>query len=352
MRNSHYLSQFTTYRSGQPFSGADPYSGISRYQADWGQGTIMDYGPLQRPGTNRQYMAGRADLWSYNYTGLNGLGHIYPQSGYNWADGIFMSDWNGFTGSETYRQGLKKGLTDLGGKLYGFDKLGRIDSTMEYDGFGGRLWRWNPHGGEANVTLGRWLAAGGDFKLVKEAIKKGKGYTLTLGAWELMGEYDLWGDGGEWPTWTHNEIIRMAFENLLSPHEIKVIQNASLVADGPEYQTPEMAYRHGMRAPGQSIKEAQALAYDFIKQQRSKFIQLTGDEALTELAFTMHTLMDMTSPTHKGWQVWDGTDSFENKIKALNHVMGEMFYDIGIVIAAELIRSFYLESVRIKKSKN
>ncbi len=38
------------------------------------------------PGTNMQYMAGRADLWSYNYTGVNRLGHIYPPSGYNWAD--------------------------------------------------------------------------------------------------------------------------------------------------------------------------------------------------------------------------------------------------------------------------
>ena len=156
----------------------------------------MDYGPLQRFEGSMQYMAGRADLWSYNYTGVNSLGHIYPQSGYNWADGIFMSDWNGFTGSESYRLGLKKGLTDLGGKLYGFDKLGRVDRNMEYEGFGGRLWRWNPYGGEANVTLGRWLAAGGDYKLVVEAAKKGEGYTLYLGAWELMAEYDLWQDGG------------------------------------------------------------------------------------------------------------------------------------------------------------
>ncbi len=78
-------------------TGADPYSGLSRYQADWGQGTIMDYGPLQRPGTNMQYMAGRADLWGWSFTGgsgfygsslVGGPAHVAPGSAGDWAVGV------------------------------------------------------------------------------------------------------------------------------------------------------------------------------------------------------------------------------------------------------------------------
>ena len=54
----------------------------------WGQGTIMDYGPLQRFTGSMQYMAGRADLWSYNYTGVNGVGHVAPGSAGDWAVGV------------------------------------------------------------------------------------------------------------------------------------------------------------------------------------------------------------------------------------------------------------------------
>ncbi len=54
----------------------------------WGQGTIMDYGPLQRFEGSMQYMAGRADLWSYNYTGVNGVGHVAPGSAGDWAVGV------------------------------------------------------------------------------------------------------------------------------------------------------------------------------------------------------------------------------------------------------------------------
>jgi hypothetical protein len=72
-----------------------------------------------------------------------------------------------------------------------------------------------------------------------------------------------------------------------------------------------------MRAPGQSVDEAARKASDFIGSQRDKARQIQGQyergggtgmskEALAEFGKALHTVTDMTSPAHEGFQVWYG----------------------------------------------
>ncbi len=144
-------------------SGADPYSGISRYQADWGQGTIMDYGPLQRFTGSMQYMAGRADLWG----GYNG-GHWYN-----------FEPWRG-----------------PGGGGYGFNADGDYDTGAGYGGFSsGGIW------GNSEKVWSRWALRQKNEEVIKYLTDLANGisgegvYTFgsdavktLFGVWQSLGK--------------------------------------------------------------------------------------------------------------------------------------------------------------------
>ncbi len=63
-----------------------------------------------------------------------------------------------------------------------------------------------------------------------------------------------------------------------------------------------------MRAPGQTVEEARAQMNNYIehKLQEYKTLMQQGRrrEALIALGEGMHPLMDSTSPSHEGFQVW------------------------------------------------
>jgi hypothetical protein len=81
-----------------------------------------------------------------------------------------------------------------------------------------------------------------------------------------------------------------------------------LVAD--QDQSTEGSYKHAMRAPDQTLRQAQQLANKYV---RGEITAARADEkagkhnsALKHLGNAMHTLQDNTSPAHKGFQVWNG----------------------------------------------
>lgn len=110
---------------------------------------------------------------------------------------------------------------------------------------------------------------------------------------------------GLWPTEIHNRIIREAFRNL--PFHLRdAIERGSAYAD--TLQSGKYAYIHGMRSWGQDIPEAQRAMDDYIKQHLNNYkcLKEKGNiDAFFELGMALHPIMDQTSPSHKGFQVWD-----------------------------------------------
>ena len=162
-----------------------------------------------------------------------------------------------------------------------------------------------------------------------------------------------WGeDIKNWPTGTHNDIINEAFASILSQKELNILYKASKDADAKEFQTLENSFRHGMRAPGQSIQEAYSKAVDFINQQVALYNEKGGEEGLRALGFVMHTLMDMTSPSHRGYQTWYGTKGVNNFFAAINHVLKESTPSRNdISRTADIIKEFYINVINGKPWK-
>ena len=125
-------------------------------------------------------------------------------------------------------------------------------------------------------------------------------------------------DNGKWPTSIHERIIDNAFFNL-SRSSRAILKRVSRDMDGVFNcgQCTNNAYQHGMRAPGQTVEEAAKKASDFIGAERDKARQLQAafennggnglsKEALEAFGKALHTIIDMTSPAHEGFQVWYG----------------------------------------------
>ena len=115
---------------------------------------------------------------------------------------------------------------------------------------------------------------------------------------------------GLWSTEAHNKILRSYFPNL-SPELLQYIKDGSQNVDW-HYQTPEYAYMHSMRAPGQSREDAARKACDFIRQNLQIYRSLKDSGiaknkrvAYKALGEALHTVMDSTSPSHRGFRIWD-----------------------------------------------
>lgn len=120
---------------------------------------------------------------------------------------------------------------------------------------------------------------------------------------------------GLWETAAHNEIIEQAFKYCLDKSQRDQLKDASRWVDRAENQFAVTAYQHGMRAPWQSVDTARALAHGFIDhhEQLARIVSPNGCRdgydkipwnALWEFGKALHTLTDMTSPSHVGFQVW------------------------------------------------
>jgi len=126
---------------------------------------------------------------------------------------------------------------------------------------------------------------------------------------------------GQWSTEVHNAIIKEAFGKCLDDHQLFWLKEANGYVDGGTFHSgawmERYAYQHGMRAPNQSIEEARRLADDFISGHlqvarnlapqgcKSGAGKISAD-AMWEFGQALHTITDMTSPAHAGFQIWYG----------------------------------------------
>ena len=145
---------------------------------------------------------------------------------------------------------------------------------------------------------------------------------------------------GLWGTWAHDYLIEsFAEQNGFSENDIEAMQDGSVYADGgllpfgklaaSPYQDPEYAHMHAMTSSKiPSKKKACEMANAFIKyriNRAEEFMKYSKrfenkpelehlqkhfrQKAFFELGMAMHTVMDSKSPSHKGFQYWDGDAS-------------------------------------------
>ncbi len=155
---------------------------------------------------------------------------------------------------------------------------------------------------------------------------------------------------GKWPTDTHNLIIDRVFKGL-SRAQRSSIKSGSYSVDDPFKggQSTSRSNEHGMTIPGQSQDKAAAGASAFIDAnlvaaQKTyeqgldlgfmKFRPGLNAIALSFFGRAWHTVSDMTSPMHEGYQVWNS-----GVFNTINHVFGEHMishYRMGLAVGATL----------------
>lgn len=124
----------------------------------------------------------------------------------------------------------------------------------------------------------------------------------------------------------HEASIRRTLH--LPENEVQLLASAQVIADAD--QATKYSYRHAMvdGPGGESIQKAKENANKYVRDQirRAQELNKAGRRcaALTHLGLAMHAVQDSTSPTHNGFQTWNGGITPES----LGHVVGE-FFDPG-----------------------
>ncbi len=171
--------------------------------------------------------------------------------------------------------------------------------------------------------------------------------------------FSLHDENGKWPGWIHHRIIREAYKGILTEPQIDILIKASDKTDSKENQTRENDRKHYMAQPGQTREEAAADAEKFIQDQQDAYVStLNDDVALEELGAGMHTLMDKTSPAHKGkkgpkpWR--GGFLELLTKYLFYHFVAEANIFRVSekkVQQAVLDIRTYYFDSLQKKKTK-
>jgi RHS repeat-associated protein len=161
-------------------------------------------------------------------------------------------------------------------------------------------------------SMGRWMSPdpsnlGVDFFLPQ---------TWNRYGYALNNPLTMLDRNGFWPTWVHNDIIDKSFPTLSSGQR-DILKNQSAAVD--EDQSVAGSYKHGMVGEGcDGCFDAQGDAKktaDWISQNEHDAGELqqqwidsghTGlcPAALQAFGNALHTITDMTSPSHEGGQHW------------------------------------------------
>jgi RHS repeat-associated protein len=251
-----------------------------------------------------------------------------------------------FSDTPTFPTSNKYSITDhLGSLRFVINtSTGAIAQRMDYDDWGNVLVNTNP-----DFTL--FGFAGGLYDSQTKLVRFGaRDYDAEVGRWTTKdpigfggGLWNLYSYCGEqpikrldlsglWLTGAHNTILDYAFGGVLDSDDINILKDASAFQD-EAFNHIYHQYMHEMRAPWQTVEQAEKLYNDFLCQEINRAISLEKlgrhYEALFTLGRGMHALMDSTSPSHRGFQVWlGGTESnFVSNLKAgwsgLEHTMSE-----------------------------
>lgn len=111
-------------------------------------------------------------------------------------------------------------------------------------------------------------------------------------------------------------------------------------------QSMESSYKHNKRAPGQTIEEARNQMNKFIEEKVKEYKTLMSqgktEEAYFRLGEAMHPIMDSTSPSHEGFQVWRGLGGLKELVEGAIHGGEEQFISRErLNRTINLIRDFY-----------
>ena len=133
---------------------------------------------------------------------------------------------------------------------------------------------------------------------------------------------------GLWPTGIHNRIISEAFRGL-PENLIWAVEDGSRYVD--TFQGPKDSYMHAMRSKGQTIADAQQAMEHFIEKHFNKFKceKEKGNlyDAFFELGIALHPVMDSTSPTHRGFQIWNGLNDLPGHALGEREINGQQMRD-------------------------
>lgn len=155
---------------------------------------------------------------------------------------------------------------------------------------------------------------------------------------------------GKWPSYIHNSILETAFKGVLTPNQIKVLEGASAKVD--EDQSQGGSYKHAMSASGQDPKDAESKMNEFITEKTDEFVSGEGDAALEALGEALHPVMDATSPSHEGFQVWNGTGGLTNLAKAASHTAQEAtIFTSRFNQTVKAVRQIYLNAQKKKEEQ-
>lgn len=113
---------------------------------------------------------------------------------------------------------------------------------------------------------------------------------------------------GLWATNAHDYFIDRMFPHLPSAAR-DIIKEGSADADKPEFQGAGYAYMHAMSSNSMSPDEAKKLMCEYIKDQFSlaNNSKIAGSSRYWfHLGMALHAVMDSTSPSHEGFQMWGG----------------------------------------------
>jgi hypothetical protein len=119
---------------------------------------------------------------------------------------------------------------------------------------------------------------------------------------------------------------------------MQILREASFDVDTVHFND---TYMHAMSNPGQSVEEAQQQYRDFIcSQLRSAQSAPTRYGAIRQLGMGMHAIMDSTSPSHRGFQVWVPMDI--DPIGAWRHRQAESTITPNdLEVTVDLLRGYF-----------
>ena len=132
---------------------------------------------------------------------------------------------------------------------------------------------------------------------------------------------------GLWLPPTHHSMLHETFYDLPDEYKAAMYRGSDFV--DTQYNDPLYSYMHEMRYEGQSVVQAQEEMWNFIfwNIKYYSLFRARGqyNDAYYYLGQAMHPIMDSTSPSHEGFQIWYGTEGKENEARALNHGRRELW---------------------------